>query len=106
MERNKHWRELHRKKFYIAALKRAVRYGGLWGRPDSDIPTNPTWVDLYKANACKCFRSVHTVCSCEICSPHTPRSVFKKETQRILREAENENGLSSGYLGTQSFKWK
>ena len=105
MERNKHWRELNRRKHYIAALKRALYYGYWGGVPDS-IPTNPTWVDLYKANACRQYRTVHVVCSCEICSPHTPRSVFRKETGRILREAEKELDLPSGYLGKQSVRWK
>ena len=106
MERNKHWRELNRRNHYITALKRALNGLYWWGGVPDSIPANPTWVDLYKANACKQLRTVHVVCSCEICSPHTPRSVFRKETQRILREAEKELDLPSGYLGPQSFKWK
>ena len=106
MERNKHWRELNRRKHYIAALKRALYLRAWWGRIPDSLPTNPTWVDLYKANACRQYRTVHVVCSCEICSPHTPRSVFRKETARILREAEKELDLPSGSLGPQSFRWK
>lgn len=109
MEKNKHVRELHRKKFYIAALRRMAEWycTTSWVFKSGDtVLQHPTWKDLYKANAFKAYRSVRVPCSCEFCSPHTPRSVSKKETLRILREAEIENNLPSGYLGTHSFKWK
>ena len=107
MERNKHWRELQRKKFYIAALKRIsgwwfsdTMWIFLWGE-------HLSWEDLYKANAYKAYRSVRVPCSCECCTgPNYNRVDFRKETGRILREAEKELDLPSGYMGKQSVRWK
>ena len=110
MERNKHWRELQRKKFYIAALKRMAEWycTTIWVFKSGDtVLQHPTWKDLYKANKFKAYRSVRVPCSCECCTgPNYNRNDFRKETKRLYREIEEEFDFPPGYLGAQSVKWK
>ena len=90
MERNKHWRELQRRKFYIAALKREASWD------DSYISGNirldhPKWVDLYRVNAYSFYKSVRVPCNCWMCrGERYDRRSFRKETNRLLLESEEE----------------
>ena len=90
-QRNKHWRQLQRRKFYIAALKRFASWDTSIFALDGSVKKNPRWIDLYKANAFQVYKSVRVPCSCYLCrGERYDRRAFKKETARILKDAAEE----------------
>jgi hypothetical protein len=90
MERNKHWRQQQRRKFYIAALKRYAS----WDSPTwigDEFVEHPKWIDLYKAGELSVYKSVRVPCSCYLCrGERYDRRAFRMETQRILKESDEE----------------
>ena len=89
-KRNKLWRQQQCDRVYVAQLKWiATCYGsslidGKWVR-------HPCWKDLYDRNLYPEYKSVRTPCSCYLCrGERYNRLAAKKDTKRILQEAEEE----------------
>ena len=89
-KRNKRWRIKERNKRYAALLKLAAAQHFFAGitTEDGRHLTNPRWIDLYKANWCPVYKSVHTPCSCMYCKTERyNRRLYKKETCRMLADS-------------------
>ena len=82
--RNKHWRQLIKRKKYIRRLKTISAKVDGWIINGVTI-RNPKWIDVYNEKGTFRYKNTSTPCSCEMCSGgHYKRCKEKIEIKNYL----------------------
>jgi len=86
-KRNKEWRKKHGFRLFKKRMKLFASYGQDYLMDDGQIVCNPHWYELAKCHWSRAYKTTGNPCSCSLCKGERyERLVFKKETQRIIRE--------------------
>lgn len=87
--RNKHWRQLVKRKKYISRLKTVASQVDAWIINGETI-RNPKWIDVYNKKGTFHYKNTSTPCSCEMCSgEHYKRYKEKVNIQKELLQYNN-----------------
>lgn len=89
-KRNKGWRRDQQKRVFKSRMMLHASYGMIAYDDGGNRIQHPHWFDLAKMKWCRAYQTTGTPCSCWMCKGESyNRLAFKKETKRIINEADD-----------------